>query len=265
MGSPDVLMAVQHDIMNSYRPTWVPRWNLSHSVSIAQFDPELPGFNACKGLPRPQIEWSGKRHQILHMRGVEVDRIVRISDSISGTDSISEQTIKLVEILAEILAAPHIYPATDDIDHVCCWTVTAGKDHYGMLVTDEKMHLADFSQFWSCREQVVAHTQGKGRIGKNSQVDRFIHAALSSCRGRRIFHTVKGYIGLGSAALRPDDIICVLCGGTVPMTLRRTAHRNKLNNQFLLVGEAYVHGIMHGEAVNNVIGKQSALMSFNIV
>jgi hypothetical protein len=197
------------------------------------------------------------------MNGVEFDRVVKISDKVSGKDSLSEQTRKLVEILAEILATRHSYPTSDDIDYVCCSTVTAGKDHYGELVADIKTHRDDFSRFWSIRNRIITDLHGRGQICGGSASDRFIATALTNSRGRRLFHTAKGYIGLGSAASQPGDLICVLCGGSVPVTLRKAVHKNPLRTQFLFVGEAYIHGIMHGEAVSN--GREDpALVSFEI-
>lgn len=55
--------------------------------------------------------------------------------------------------------------------------------------------------------------------------------------------TEKGYIGLVPASSRAGDRIAILKGGAVPFVLREAA-----NGCWTLVGEGYVHGIMHGEA-----------------
>jgi hypothetical protein len=61
--------------------------------------------------------------------------------------------------------------------------------------------------------------------------------------GRRFFITRNGYFGLGPKAAREGDRVVVLLGVDVPFVLR------KLDRIHRVVGEAYVHGIMHGEAV----------------
>jgi hypothetical protein len=61
--------------------------------------------------------------------------------------------------------------------------------------------------------------------------------------GRRFFITRNGYFGLGPQAARQGDRIVVLLGVDVPLVLRR------LDKTHHVVGEAYVHGIMNGEAV----------------
>ena len=60
--------------------------------------------------------------------------------------------------------------------------------------------------------------------------------------GRRMARTSEGYIGLVPATTRPGDCVWLLEGGTVPFILRREG------TTLRLVGEAYIHGIMKGEA-----------------
>ena len=63
---------------------------------------------------------------------------------------------------------------------------------------------------------------------------------------RRPFISTKGYVGLAPFHSDPADVICVLYGCVVPFVLRKNGLR------YNLIGEAYVHGIMDGEFVENV-------------
>lgn len=74
-----------------------------------------------------------------------------------------------------------------------------------------------------------------GRAVSNAAVDR------------RFFVTRKGYMGLGSHSTRPGDIIAVLSGGKTPYVLRKSG---RALHRFL--GECYVHGIMDGEALEEL-------------
>jgi hypothetical protein len=60
------------------------------------------------------------------------------------------------------------------------------------------------------------------------------------------FMSRLGYIGLGPAHLSPGDQICILCGAIVPFLLRP---RRDSKSKYLVIGEAYVHGIMDGEYI----------------
>lgn len=61
---------------------------------------------------------------------------------------------------------------------------------------------------------------------------------------RRIMRTAKGRLGMGPSSLRAGDRVFVVPGVNTPLTMRRLDP-----GHYQVVGEAYVHGIMHGEAV----------------
>ncbi len=63
---------------------------------------------------------------------------------------------------------------------------------------------------------------------------------------RRLFVTEKGYIGLGARSVQTGDKVFVFPGGIVPFVLRPSTE-----GYYRLVGEAYVHGIMGGEAIKD--------------
>ena len=65
--------------------------------------------------------------------------------------------------------------------------------------------------------------------------------------GRSIFTTDRGYIGVGPPNLREDDVVCILYGSHVPHILRQQGQ----SDQYLHVGDSYVHGVMSGEAVKS--------------
>ena len=65
---------------------------------------------------------------------------------------------------------------------------------------------------------------------------------------RRLMRTSKEYLVLGSRCAKAGDEIWLLAGGRVPFILRPV---NPSSQEFVLVGECYVHGIMYGEAVTD--------------
>lgn len=81
--------------------------------------------------------------------------------------------------------------------------------------------------------------------------------------GRQFFSTESRRIGMGPQDLRKDDLVCILfCGGTLgscPWILRRVArselsgeHDNRESSEstaYQLIGNAYVDGLMNGEAL----------------
>jgi hypothetical protein len=75
---------------------------------------------------------------------------------------------------------------------------------------------------------------------KNSCV--FSKAFHRASWGRTLFVTRQGRLGIGPYSMLSSDHVVILKGGKTPYILR------KRNDHHILVGECYVHGIMHGEA-----------------
>lgn len=71
--------------------------------------------------------------------------------------------------------------------------------------------------------------------------------ALAATMGRGLFATANGHLGLGLISTREGDEVWILEGCQVPCLLRPMGE-----GRYKLVGEAYVHGIMHGEALEGL-------------
>lgn len=69
---------------------------------------------------------------------------------------------------------------------------------------------------------------------------------IASGSSRRLFRTGNGLLGTGMKSVARGDEVWVLVGSQVPMILKkRSAFR--YDNEYSLVGETYVHGVMHWE------------------
>ena len=66
-----------------------------------------------------------------------------------------------------------------------------------------------------------------------------------------------GWMGTGPPATRPGDLVVVLNGGVVPYVLRPTGTTmtgcdGTRSPEFAILGDCYVHGIMHGEVIDRL-------------
>lgn len=95
--------------------------------------------------------------------------------------------------------------------------------------------------------------------GFNTETILSIRESISvSALGRDIFVTDKGYLGLAPKLCRPGDKVAVMARGFVPIILRDVEFEGRddqsLNPEdtadgpYEVIGDAYVHGIMDGEA-----------------
>lgn len=86
-----------------------------------------------------------------------------------------------------------------------------------------------------------------GRSEIYDRIYRFKAALGTKLDSRRIFITREDRLGLGPHSLEEEDEIWVLAGANVPFVLRKLG-----NGNFALIGEAFVFGVVHGEAVKDV-------------
>jgi hypothetical protein len=68
---------------------------------------------------------------------------------------------------------------------------------------------------------------------------------------RRIYRTSNGYIGMGPFSTRRGDVLVITGRNEAPLILRPVEH--PVNNTSQLLGDLYVHGIMHGEAMDSCV------------
>lgn len=64
--------------------------------------------------------------------------------------------------------------------------------------------------------------------------------------GRRLFETSRGFIGLGPAAARMGDQICLLLRGQVLYALGP-----RENSHYEFIGECYVHDMMDDQSIQD--------------
>lgn len=83
----------------------------------------------------------------------------------------------------------------------------------------------------------------KGKIQHG--IDRFEAAVGKTTESRRLFITTGHFLGTGPQSLAPADEVWLAHGANMPLILRRVQGKQT----FRLIGEAFVLGIMHGEAV----------------
>lgn len=80
------------------------------------------------------------------------------------------------------------------------------------------------------------------KAGHVAEGVKYTNIAYNKLFQRRPFRSAKGYIGLGPSGICENDTIWILPGTNVPFLLRSVG-----DGKFTVIGEAYVHGIMNGE------------------
>jgi hypothetical protein len=77
---------------------------------------------------------------------------------------------------------------------------------------------------------------------------QYISLVKYTIKGRRLFKTRSGRLGIGPEDIKVGDCVTVLYGGRTPFVLRPVRNSGPNSDRFFceLIGDCYVHGIMNG-------------------
>ena len=88
------------------------------------------------------------------------------------------------------------------------------------------------------------------RVIPYGEARQYYKSLVKHALNRRFFITKKGHLASGPKEMRLDDLICVVFGSKIPVILRKSVGKGNSGQPcFELIGGAYVHGIMEGEAL----------------
>jgi hypothetical protein len=143
---------------------------------------------------------------------------------------------------------PTCYPTGEPAIEAYAMALTAGQDFDLQKAIDKRAEFrADFAAYiirlFGASKQDTSQYSALMEEARSGSWLRYEAKASQVCWNRSLFITLKGYMGLGPSPLQLGDIVCILFGGIVPFILRPK------NGYYQLVGDAYVHGIMEGEAI----------------
>lgn len=111
-----------------------------------------------------------------------------------------------------------------------------------------------FDAFQTLLLHVVVHTESDPKLdqlssGTLKEAKRYVRA-LDYLSTWTVFRTRKGYIGRGPPFVKKGDHVCLFKGSRTPFVVRRSVSALfGLFAAYELVGECYVHGLMHREAM----------------
>jgi hypothetical protein len=107
----------------------------------------------------------------------------------------------------------------------------------------------------ACYRQIDSPEESTEMIVRSSLLDgvvsnQFIDELNAFGANREFFITDENGMGMGSIGMQVGDIVTILHGSRVPLVLRPLPSLHVIEYQ--LVGDCYIQGIMHGEAVSRL-------------
>jgi hypothetical protein len=259
-----LLSSVAHNgTINDDLPSWIPRWDQGRGLGQSLGLDPPKWYNASRDTEKTVFVQEG-RH--LKLRGLITDTIQGVSSEFQGAQFLFhhvsgsgeafgpgnpiEELLEAVGPYLSRLASP--YP---DIILALALTLTDGM--MGPEPGDSNLvqFQANFSAYriakakqlntvWTGGDQ--AALKKLEEKATNGDANQYATDSYKSCNGRKFFFTKNGYVGLGRNSIKAGDLCCILYSAVVPFILRPKGEKG----QYQLVGEAYCHGLMSGEAMD---------------
>lgn len=259
---------------SSTLPSWVPDWSrpITDMLQDVENDHETlyPVFNASgdhsrrstvKVLRGQETVLSitlmshiyDEIHQVGHFHGRADDRVIQRQEISSWP---AEWLLEIVRLtyynknkyrrFADRLSAA----GRTSIGDICCdksaRLVRAGNSRFmesvGLLQRGSKTFLKKHMKIDA--ERFLASQAAKGTLRGSAESMTLFGSEISGrSLGRLPFITKQGSLGLSSVHIKPGDVVAVILGSQVPFVLRPHGE-----GRYLVISEAYVDGIMDGEA-----------------
>ncbi len=244
------LSHVQHE--DSFRqpadfPSWVPFWPRSRSVSFINRGSWYAGGQQAFNVLFPS-------HRELLAQGIVFETISFVSDiHPAGADEYGS-VHPFPDLVHELWN--NCVSLNPQVEALQCRLETLGRTlTAGYTAEGEALHQLDghqrsifYADYLAFINHIHQHMVQRSEVPdasglNNCEGDWRIYARGVSyaCRGRRLFRTTGGALGIGPACTSIGDVVCVLQGGKVPYVLRADV------DSFHFLGECYVDEIMRGE------------------
>lgn len=267
-----LLSAVEHtaETFKSDFPSWVPRWD--GFVVKDHFGLYGYGFDASKGTNQAAVNFTPSAG--LRVRGLIVDSVHFRSKILpveppkpfaalwshlsESTKSFflttwryrSESTKAVFVVIWRYLSDPTTKFPYNDVEPLLAFarTLCAKKND-----EDHPKFTADEASFglWLCRKSSCfkgVHVAALEESARGGDIAAFMSDAMIWSPNRRFIITNNGYYGLAPQTTKEEDVCCIIYGMCVPIILRKT----EKEHHYKLVGEAFIFGMMEGQALENI-------------
>lgn len=252
----DLLSYVFHDenSVESNFPSWVPRWDIPNSPAAIGLS-EIFYYSASGDSQATNLSVVGNS---LHIRAIFVDNIewaVSVDNGFSSTligskDEITGNPLEDLWYQYSYHMITRHPPSIPDL-RAFSYTLTAGLIDGTPAKEEPHQHYSNFCAYRLQKSAVsgpklgesLLETLRSGAVGGNPS--QFTVDFQLRSLPRSFLCTDRGFIGIGPKVARKGDQCWVLSGAKVPFILRPRAS----NSHYKILGEAYIHGIMRGEAM----------------
>lgn len=255
-------------------PSWVPDWtSLIEGMTLDEIA-ATGNYQATEQIKRPIISYDPQSPNVLTIEGCVVDTISKLSSErlplgrdgrlryVQDTAAWMEEVLRMTKLDD----SPEIGQPQDSTggqaQRTSLWkTLTAsgqrtpqphGKNQAQQQRGRGSPTERGFENWLAERRECAAKGSLDGlRLERaaREEVSGFAYHCDRATRGRRVFVSSAGHLGLAPAGAEVGDAVCVFPGIRTPFAIRRSAGMGDLGDgDYVLVGEVYHRGVVSGAA-----------------
>jgi hypothetical protein len=252
-GHVDILAFSQWTKKDLTMPSWSPDWREEVKQPYGQLPWDSPYSGAGSKIPFKHLE---QFNPVSHLRlnGLMVDCIESTKPQCNNGEWLSgNHRYQAFTYLLDIRS--HCQISADKLAHsgVEIYADPSARERAYQRVPVADLYSTGFVRRAMVEECHIGHAEvitdysqwqnpGLDTRTPTTNTFRSYYAMMGEQVERRPFLSVKGFVGLAPKHMEEGDVIVVFPGARFPYMLRKCD-----DGMYLLVGEAYVHGIMDGE------------------
>lgn len=253
-------------------PSWVPDWtSLTEGKTLDEIA-AAGNYHATEHGTRPIVSYDSQFPKVLTIKGCIVDTISKLSSErlplgregrlryVQDTAAWMEEVIRMTEGDE----APEIEQPQDSTrgqaQKTSLWKTLTASGPTTPPVNSQKRGQQQqrgrgpptkrgFDNWLAERRECVAKGSLDGlSLGRatREEVSGFAYHCDRATRGRRVFVSSAGHLGLAAAGAEVGDAVCVFPGIRTPFAVRRAEMGYPAQGDYVLVGEVYHYGIVSG-------------------
>lgn len=233
-------------------PSWVPDWSCSvKRTSLGLGITGYERYDATASL-KHEIAFS-EDETVLFIKAAKLDNIVLVGETKEDVER-GGRLDRWVDIVESLEPVYHTGESRFEVFWRTLITNTTSNGRYHALDNmsigfSEWLHQRTLSHPLEFKERLSKVFPAFETSHENSVLKAEYELQYSHSLNLRLFSTSQGYIGVGSRSMREHGVrysVWMVSGARVPLIFQE-----RENSKFYsLIGGAYVHGFMQGEALN---------------
>jgi hypothetical protein len=231
-------------------PSWVPDFQQELSQGLSQLLYErsrwLQFFGASKDI---KAAWTYGPPRMISLSGLHIDRIKATGQARTATGGTEPIRIPVAtewrDLAFDGRDPRSLYRSGCNLMEAFLRTMNFDLSARGPTLrrVEGVVDLRVIVKWWSTVRE--GKYQGVRVEPEHQGVERQGNIVNTATEQRRFIITDKGYMGLAPTQAQVGDLVYVFLGGKTPYVLRQAP-----SGDFVMIGSAYVHGFMDGEAID---------------